>query len=104
MDSLRRQHPSSFHFKENTASIATQYSVTITKRGSRRRPLECILTVHRERLCHQPPRRLPSFLDKLGKHFNFFGLQRNDPKILCERLMHDIHSISFDASNQSAFS
>jgi len=115
--SVRRRSPSSFNFSENTASIVTEYLVTITARNSRTRPVECRLIVDRERLCHQPPRGfilekpepkkglfMPPLLKKLGKHLQLVESIRTDPNIFCERRVRDIESISREPSNHCAFS
>merc|ERR1712217_255037 len=70
--SRRQQCPSAFFFSESSASIVTEYLVTITARGSRMRPVECTLIVDRERLCHQPPRGFE--LEKPDKNKNFTRL------------------------------
>lgn len=116
LDSLRRPPPSAFFFNEYTASIATEYFVTVTVRGSRSRPCECHLVVDRERLYHQPPRgsqtpeassQKKSSLSLLKKFVKPWGTTEGPAPsvvIFAERRVCDVRRIACDEGHQRGFS
>jgi hypothetical protein len=121
LDSLRRPLPSAFFFNEYTASIATEYFVTIAVRGSRSQsqPCECHLVVDRERLYHQAPRgysvpaegssqKKSSFMSTFTKKvflktFSAEG-SRTEPSLFVERRVCDVRKIACDETHQRRFS
>lgn len=112
-DVLRRPPATVFFFNEHTASIATEYLVTVAARGSRSRPVECALVVDRERLHHQVPRAwphdkaegkkgsfMPPLLKKLGRHLQLSESFRADSGIFVERRVRDVRAVFCGTAHQ----
>jgi len=114
LESVRRRPPTpAFFFNVYTASIATEYPVTVGLKGSRATPSECNLVVNRESLHHRAPRGslpqgnekdhkkvsfvVPPLLKKLGRHLSLPEAFRSDENfIFIDRCVHDIRHISTD--------
>lgn len=109
LSALCRQQPApAFFFNGCTASIATEYMVTVAVRGSRALPSACVLVVDREWLHHRAPRGgsvgerkeqrkgslVPPLLKKLGRHLARPDSSRADENfIFIDRSIHDIRGI-----------
>jgi len=114
---IRQPPPSAFFFNEYTASIVTEYVVTVAARGSRARPAECELIVDRDRLYHRVPRGAPQLeradhkrtsfmsplLRKLGRHLHLAEPSSAEASIFTERRVSSVRSIACDESHQRAF-
>lgn len=107
----RRPSPASFFFNEYTASIATEYFVTVAARGARARPVECMLVVDRERLYHQVPRgaalqeRKGSFMTGVVQSLlpQRSRSLRPDPAIFVTRSVREVRSIFCEEGHERAF-
>jgi len=122
LESVRRRPPTpAFFFNVYTASIATEYPVTVGLKGSRSSPSECNLVVNRERLHHRAPRGgmphttekdqkkvsfMPGMLKKLGRQLALSEAFRSDESfIYIDRCVHDIRHIATDEdTNPLSFS
>mmetsp|Transcript_67482 Transcript_67482/g.108689 ORF Transcript_67482/g.108689 Transcript_67482/m.108689 type:complete len:177 (-) Transcript_67482:212-742(-) len=110
-----------FFFNEYKESIASEYPVTVTARGSRASPTECVLVVHRAQLHHRAPRGtgsssgfekdhkkasfMPPLLKKLGRHLSLPEAFKSENNIFIERCVHDIRDISQEGdANPRSFS
>lgn len=106
-----------FFFNEHTASIATEYFVTITMKGPRgARPADCALVVDRERLHHQAPRgpavqekteqrrsSLLHTLKRIGRHLQLADTKM-EASLFVERQVRDIQRIRPEESDKRVFS
>lgn len=115
LSALCRQQPApAFFFNGYTASIATEYMVTVAVRGSRALP--CVLVVDREWLHHRAPRGgsmgerkeqrkgslVPPLLKKLGRHLARPDSSRTDENfIFIDRSIHDIRSIAAEEDERA---
>eukprot|EP00930_Biecheleria_cincta_P099456 TRINITY_DN91087_c0_g1_i1.p1 TRINITY_DN91087_c0_g1~~TRINITY_DN91087_c0_g1_i1.p1 ORF type:complete len:510 (-),score=58.94 TRINITY_DN91087_c0_g1_i1:18-1439(-) len=118
LSALCRQQPApAFFFNGYTASIATEYMVTVAVRGSRALPSACVLVVDREWLHHRAPRGgsvggrkeqrkgsfVPPLLKKLGRHLARPDSSRSDESsIFLDRSVHDIRSMSAEEDERAA--
>lgn len=123
---IRRPPPTAFFFNEYTASIATEYFVTVGVRGSKARPALCAMVVDRDRLYHRALRdpnsqgpqpsaeepevqikRRSSFMSpllrKLGKRHLRHPSAEAEDSVLADRRVCDVRCISYEESRQRAF-
>lgn len=107
---------SAFFFNESTASIRTEYLVTVAVRGARARPLGCTLIIDRQRLRHQPREQQDAgeaqgtFMLRL----NFWGRHARPPTqaqnaseevaLFAERSIRDVRAVSCNESEPRIFS
>eukprot|EP00927_Polykrikos_kofoidii_P043594 TRINITY_DN37676_c0_g1_i1.p1 TRINITY_DN37676_c0_g1~~TRINITY_DN37676_c0_g1_i1.p1 ORF type:complete len:885 (-),score=136.10 TRINITY_DN37676_c0_g1_i1:37-2691(-) len=116
LDPSTRRFPSVFAFSEASASVATEYFVKVTVRGSRSRPSDCALVVDRDRIHHRACSKVGSsersegkrtsfmspLLRKLGKHLHSVEAAAH-ANAFVERRVCDVLAISCDERQQRAF-
>eukprot|EP00929_Paragymnodinium_shiwhaense_P050562 TRINITY_DN25457_c0_g1_i1.p1 TRINITY_DN25457_c0_g1~~TRINITY_DN25457_c0_g1_i1.p1 ORF type:complete len:938 (-),score=207.33 TRINITY_DN25457_c0_g1_i1:93-2906(-) len=133
LDLSRRHTEKQFTFSEHTASIATEYFVTVARRGQQSRAFDCALVVDRLRLQHRAPRmsqtssapegkeekashmgRRASFMfpliraaEKIGKHLHLAETSSYPPPeagLFADRRICDLRAITSESGRQQAFS
>lgn len=99
MEPERHQPLHAFFFNEYTASLATEYLVTVALKGSRLAPADCTLIVDRERLRHRPASKsdkkasfVPPLLKKLGRSLHADGSRQ----LFAERCVRNICAVAHE--------